>query len=79
MLNTDEISDKADQILDRKAHIKKCVAANICPDCGEELQDFGDEDHDIEMGCNKCGEPYQVKKYLFFGSIVTKRRIKYWG
>ena len=79
MLSTKEIQDKADQILSRNAHIKKCVDANICPDCGEELLDFGDEDHDIEMGCNKCGELYQMKKYLFFGSIVTKRKIKYWG
>ena len=85
MLNTEEIEDKADQILDkekrREGHEEKCVAANICPDCGAELGDFYPyySDRLYHMGCGKCSDTYQTKKYLFFGPLVTNQHIKYWG
>lgn len=76
MLSNKDILEKAEKILERKKYVSTCIAANICPDCGENLIDSGEDDY-IELGCNNCGEEYKEKKYIFFGPIMTKKRTKY--
>lgn len=77
-MNENGISTKADKIISRQKHIKKCIAADICPTCGTTLVDCGGENL-IEVGCIPCGEDYVVKKYWLFGPEITKRRPKVWG
>jgi hypothetical protein len=70
-----DITKKAEQILEQKNnhfyHIRKCLDANICPECGEEFKD-------INKGENPNYTP-KINRYLssngFLG--IGKKTIYY--
>lgn len=56
ILSKEEIFQKAKSINDEKEinrrHKKECLKANICPECGEVLKKYKDEDYSNVTECS---------------------------
>ena len=67
-MNKDEIYQKAKAInlakLQNEEHIRECIEANICPECGEELKTYEDDDLNDITECSVNKEHF--KQVVFF-------------
>ena len=67
-MTKEEIYQKAREINDRKLqdrlHIRECVEANICPECGEELKTYEDDDLNDITECTINNEHFRQVKFF---------------